>query len=82
MAFIEHIATHYKADYISFFLQILKELKPLVWIFLSQNVPEVAYLIYLLYMVSIKLTRSTVGSKAGGLLSTPGSLAQNTVPPS
>ncbi|XP_053865341.1 uncharacterized protein LOC128826203 isoform X2 [Malaclemys terrapin pileata] len=31
--------------------QILKELKPLVWIFLSQNVPEVANLIYLLYMV-------------------------------
>lgn len=32
-------------------LQILKELKPLVWIFLSQNVPEVVYLIYLLYTV-------------------------------
>ncbi|XP_006259343.2 uncharacterized protein LOC102570460 isoform X3 [Alligator mississippiensis] len=31
--------------------QILKELKPLVWIFLSQNLPEVAYLIYLLYTV-------------------------------
>ncbi|XP_065277278.1 uncharacterized protein LOC135893398 isoform X2 [Emys orbicularis] len=31
--------------------QILKELKPLVWIFLSQNVPEVANLVYLLYMV-------------------------------
>ncbi|XP_074977158.1 uncharacterized protein LOC125624259 isoform X2 [Caretta caretta] len=31
--------------------QILKELKPLVWIFLSQNIPEVANLIYLLYMV-------------------------------
>ncbi|XP_068772136.1 uncharacterized protein [Struthio camelus] len=32
-------------------IAILKELKPLVWIFLSQNVPEVVYLIYLLYMV-------------------------------
>ncbi|KAM9217713.1 uncharacterized protein RG961_010831 isoform 1-T1 [Leptosomus discolor] len=32
-------------------IAILKELKPLVWIFLSQNVPEVAYLIYLLYTV-------------------------------
>nr|XP_032635952.1 uncharacterized protein LOC116824636 isoform X4 [Chelonoidis abingdonii] len=31
--------------------QILKELKPLVWIFVSQNIPEVANLIYLLYMV-------------------------------
>ncbi|XP_061868673.1 uncharacterized protein LOC104551141 isoform X3 [Colius striatus] len=31
--------------------QILKELKPLVWIFLGQNIPEVAYLIYLLYTV-------------------------------
>ncbi|XP_044851897.1 uncharacterized protein LOC123354195 isoform X4 [Mauremys mutica] len=31
--------------------QILKELKPLVWIFLSQNIPEVANLVYLLYMV-------------------------------
>ncbi|XP_054078567.1 uncharacterized protein LOC128918407 isoform X3 [Rissa tridactyla] len=30
-------------------IAILKELKPLVWIFLSQNVPEVVYLIYLLY---------------------------------
>uniref|UniRef100_A0A8D2MPZ9 DUF7789 domain-containing protein n=1 Tax=Zonotrichia albicollis TaxID=44394 RepID=A0A8D2MPZ9_ZONAL len=28
---------------------ILKELKPLVWVFLVQNVPEVLYLIYLLY---------------------------------
>lgn len=35
-----------------FILQILKELKPLVWIFLSQNIPEVANLIYLLYMVT------------------------------
>lgn len=33
------------------FIQILKELKPLVWIFLLQNLPEVAYLIYLLYKV-------------------------------
>ncbi|XP_068027986.1 uncharacterized protein [Anomalospiza imberbis] len=31
--------------------QILKELKPLVWVFLIQNVPEVVYLIYLLYTV-------------------------------
>nr|XP_054503759.1 uncharacterized protein LOC129129739 isoform X3 [Agelaius phoeniceus] len=31
--------------------QILKELKPLVWVFLVQNVPEVVYLIYLLYTV-------------------------------
>nr|XP_026654994.1 uncharacterized protein LOC106630332 [Zonotrichia albicollis] len=30
---------------------ILKELKPLVWVFLVQNVPEVLYLIYLLYTV-------------------------------
>uniref|UniRef100_A0A8C9NYF3 DUF7789 domain-containing protein n=1 Tax=Serinus canaria TaxID=9135 RepID=A0A8C9NYF3_SERCA len=30
-------------------IAILKELKPLVWIFLVQNVPEVVYLIYLLY---------------------------------
>ncbi|XP_027584505.1 uncharacterized protein LOC113991936 isoform X2 [Pipra filicauda] len=32
-------------------IAILKELKPLVWIFLIQNVPEVVYLIYLLYTV-------------------------------
>uniref|UniRef100_A0A8D0GPD7 DUF7789 domain-containing protein n=1 Tax=Sphenodon punctatus TaxID=8508 RepID=A0A8D0GPD7_SPHPU len=32
-------------------IAILKELKPLAWIFLSQNLPEVAYLAYLLYMV-------------------------------
>ncbi|KAJ7306430.1 hypothetical protein JRQ81_009780 [Phrynocephalus forsythii] len=32
-------------------LAILKELKPLVWIFLVQNLPEVAYLAYLLYKV-------------------------------
>ncbi|KAM7139366.1 uncharacterized protein RBU57_016143 isoform 3-T3 [Macrochelys suwanniensis] len=31
-------------------IAILKELKPLVWIFLNQNVPEVANLVYLLYM--------------------------------
>ncbi|XP_063273626.1 uncharacterized protein LOC134561004 [Prinia subflava] len=30
---------------------ILKELKPLVWVFVIQNVPEVVYLIYLLYTV-------------------------------
>ncbi|XP_044851894.1 uncharacterized protein LOC123354195 isoform X1 [Mauremys mutica] len=35
----------------SYSRQILKELKPLVWIFLSQNIPEVANLVYLLYMV-------------------------------
>ncbi|XP_053137471.1 uncharacterized protein LOC128338707 isoform X4 [Hemicordylus capensis] len=34
--------------------QILKELKPLAWIFLSQNIPEVAYLAYLLYTVTVK----------------------------
>ncbi|XP_039365043.1 uncharacterized protein LOC120387847 isoform X3 [Mauremys reevesii] len=33
-------------------IAILKELKPLVWIFLSQNIPEVANLVYLLYMVT------------------------------
>ncbi|XP_039583617.1 uncharacterized protein LOC120511064 [Passer montanus] len=32
-------------------IAILKELKPLVWLFLVQNVPEVVYLIYLLYTV-------------------------------
>ncbi|XP_042336217.1 uncharacterized protein LOC121937249 isoform X3 [Sceloporus undulatus] len=32
-------------------IAILKELKPFTWIFLSQNLPEVAYLVYLLYMV-------------------------------
>ncbi|XP_065552538.1 uncharacterized protein LOC136022749 isoform X1 [Lathamus discolor] len=32
-------------------IAILKELKPLVWIFLTQNIPEVAFLIYLLYTV-------------------------------
>ncbi|XP_063173545.1 uncharacterized protein LOC134507058 isoform X2 [Candoia aspera] len=31
--------------------QILKELKPLTWIFVIQNLPEVAYLGYLLYTV-------------------------------
>ncbi|KAM4652797.1 uncharacterized protein O3C94_015007 [Discoglossus pictus] len=31
---------------------IIKELKPLVWIFLIQNLPEIAYLVYLLYKVS------------------------------
>ncbi|KAJ1144846.1 hypothetical protein NDU88_011140 [Pleurodeles waltl] len=30
---------------------ILKEMKPLVWIFVLQNLPEVAYLVYLLYTV-------------------------------
>nr|XP_020638001.1 uncharacterized protein LOC110073308 isoform X1 [Pogona vitticeps]XP_020638002.1 uncharacterized protein LOC110073308 isoform X2 [Pogona vitticeps] len=32
-------------------IAILKELKPLAWIFLVQNLPEVAYLAYLLYTV-------------------------------
>ncbi|XP_053137468.1 uncharacterized protein LOC128338707 isoform X2 [Hemicordylus capensis] len=35
-------------------IAILKELKPLAWIFLSQNIPEVAYLAYLLYTVTVK----------------------------
>ncbi|KAG8434393.1 hypothetical protein GDO86_012676, partial [Hymenochirus boettgeri] len=30
---------------------IIKEIKPLVWIFLIQNIPEIAYLVYLLYKV-------------------------------
>lgn len=33
-------------------LAILKELKPLVWMFMMQNLPEVAYLVYLLYKVA------------------------------
>ncbi|XP_018408599.1 PREDICTED: uncharacterized protein LOC108784329 [Nanorana parkeri] len=33
---------------------ILKELKPLVWIFLLQNLPEVAYLVYLLCKVAME----------------------------
>ncbi|XP_072464658.1 uncharacterized protein [Notamacropus eugenii] len=33
-------------------LAILRELKALVWIFLIQNIPEVAYLFYLLYTIS------------------------------
>ncbi|OCT72643.1 uncharacterized protein LOC108696549 [Xenopus laevis] len=32
-------------------IAILKELKPLVWIFLLQNIPEIAYLVYLIYTV-------------------------------
>ncbi|XP_078498572.1 uncharacterized protein LOC144754527 [Lissotriton helveticus] len=32
-------------------MAILKEMKPLVWIFVLQNLPEVAYLVYLLYTV-------------------------------
>ncbi|XP_075045811.1 uncharacterized protein LOC142106716 isoform X2 [Mixophyes fleayi] len=35
-------------------LAILKELKPLVWIFVLQNLPEVAYLVYLLYKVAVE----------------------------
>ncbi|XP_015273438.1 PREDICTED: uncharacterized protein LOC107116090 isoform X2 [Gekko japonicus] len=34
--------------------QILKELKPFAWVFLGQNLPEVAYLAYLLYTVILK----------------------------
>ncbi|KAM4703191.1 uncharacterized protein WCC33_011791 [Rhinophrynus dorsalis] len=33
---------------------ILKELKPLVWVFLLQNLPELAYLVYLLYKVAME----------------------------
>ncbi|KAM6045693.1 uncharacterized protein LJ206_018290 isoform 4-T4 [Theristicus caerulescens] len=40
-------------------LKILKELKPLVWIFLTQNIPEVAYLIYLLYTCFLPMEGST-----------------------
>ncbi|XP_066546777.1 uncharacterized protein LOC136713556 [Amia ocellicauda] len=32
-------------------IAVLKELKPLVWIFVLQNLPELAYLIFILYMV-------------------------------
>ncbi|XP_077168734.1 uncharacterized protein LOC143824852 isoform X1 [Paroedura picta] len=32
-------------------IAILKELKPFAWVFLGQNLPEVAYLAYLLYTV-------------------------------
>ncbi|XP_075460948.1 uncharacterized protein LOC142497276 isoform X2 [Ascaphus truei] len=35
-------------------LAIIKELKPLVWIFLLQNLPEVAYIVYLLYKVILE----------------------------
>ncbi|KAL4646107.1 hypothetical protein GN956_G9181 [Arapaima gigas] len=30
---------------------VLKEVKPLVWVFVLQNLPELAYFIYLLYMI-------------------------------
>lgn len=49
-AFLEYIAVTSKAVS-HLVLQILKELKPLVWVFVIQNVPEVVYLIYLLYTV-------------------------------
>ncbi|XP_059722646.1 uncharacterized protein LOC132337779 isoform X3 [Haemorhous mexicanus] len=39
-------------------IAILKELKPLVWIFLVQNVPEVVYLIYLLYTLLLDFKRA------------------------
>ncbi|KAJ8386862.1 hypothetical protein AAFF_G00165630 [Aldrovandia affinis] len=32
-------------------IAVLKEVKPLVWMFVLQNLPELAYFIYLLYMV-------------------------------
>lgn len=32
-------------------LQVLKEVKVLVWIFVMQNVPEVAFFVYLMYKV-------------------------------
>ncbi|KAK1159550.1 hypothetical protein AOXY_G22282 [Acipenser oxyrinchus oxyrinchus] len=32
-------------------IAVLKELKPLVWVFVLQNLPEVAYLIFLLYQI-------------------------------
>lgn len=34
--------------------QVLKEVKPLVWIFVLQNLPQLAYFIYLLYTVSLE----------------------------
>uniref|UniRef100_A0A674H8P3 Uncharacterized LOC115497985 n=1 Tax=Taeniopygia guttata TaxID=59729 RepID=A0A674H8P3_TAEGU len=40
-------------------IAILKELKPLVWVFLIQNVPEVVYLIYLLYTCFLPMEGST-----------------------
>uniref|UniRef100_A0A8C4KPB5 Uncharacterized LOC112981159 n=1 Tax=Dromaius novaehollandiae TaxID=8790 RepID=A0A8C4KPB5_DRONO len=49
-------------------IAILKELKPLVWIFLSQNVPEVVYLIYLLYMVIHETYLLDNRGKTGSLL--------------
>ncbi|XP_051895007.1 uncharacterized protein LOC127583271 [Pristis pectinata] len=45
---------------------ILKEKKPLVWIFLVQNVPELAYLGYLIYLIStVWIHRGTYVLKAG-----------------
>lgn len=32
-------------------IAVLKELKPLVWVFVLQNLPELAYLIFLLYQI-------------------------------
>ncbi|XP_041128933.1 uncharacterized protein LOC121328369 [Polyodon spathula] len=32
-------------------IAVLKELKPLVWVFMFQNLPELAYLIFLLYQI-------------------------------
>lgn len=32
-------------------LQVLKEMRVLVWIFVMQNLPEVAFLVYLMYKV-------------------------------
>lgn len=40
--------------YFSSLFKVLKEVKPLVWIFVLQNLPELAYFIYLLYTVSLE----------------------------
>ncbi len=32
--------------------QVLKEAKVLVWVFMAQNLPQVAYFVYLMYTVS------------------------------
>uniref|UniRef100_A0A4W5L364 DUF7789 domain-containing protein n=1 Tax=Hucho hucho TaxID=62062 RepID=A0A4W5L364_9TELE len=39
---------------VTFYLQaqVLKEPKQLVWVFILQNVPEVAYFLYLMYRIS------------------------------
>ncbi|XP_053546339.1 uncharacterized protein LOC128638422 [Bombina bombina] len=35
-------------------IAIINELKPLIWIFVLQNLPEIVYLVYLLYKISIE----------------------------